>query len=80
DCMVAFVRTEGEYKCSTQLFDLGEIANVEKTVPASMMNADGNNVNCEFIKYALPLINGEPERVTEKGLPRYAKLNKIFVD
>ncbi|MEG0912538.1 MAG: 6-phosphofructokinase [Oscillospiraceae bacterium] len=80
DCMVAFVRAEGEYKCSTQLFDLGEIANVEKTVPASMMNADGNNVNCEFIKYALPLINGEPERVTEKGLPRYAKLNKIFVD
>lgn len=79
DCMVAFVRGEGEpYSCHTELFDLGEIANVEKKVPDSMMNAERNGMNKEFVRYALPLIQGECDRPTEQGLPRYAKLKKVF--
>ena len=32
----------------------------------------------DFINYALPLIKGESEAVYEDGLPRYAKLKKIY--
>ena len=31
-----------------------------------------------FIDYALPLIQGAPERPTEQSLPRYAKLKKVL--
>ncbi len=79
DSMVAFVRGAGaSYSCETKLFDLGDIANVEKTVPVSMMNAARNGVSAEFIRYALPLIQGECAHPSENGLPRYAKLKKVF--
>ncbi len=79
DCMVAFVRGGGEpYSCKTELFELGEIANVEKTVPASMMNAARNGMSEEFTRYALPLIQGESAHPSENGLPRYARLKKVF--
>lgn len=32
----------------------------------------------DFINYALPLIQGESDTVYEDGLPRYAKLKKIY--
>jgi 6-phosphofructokinase 1 len=32
----------------------------------------------DFINYALPLIKGESEAVYEDGLPRYAKLKKVY--
>ena len=34
-------------------------------------------VNKEFIDYALPLIQGTPDRPLENGLPRFARLKKI---
>ena len=78
--MVSFKRLPGEnYRMETELIPLGEVANLEKEVPADMINAEGNNVNGEFIKYALPLIQGEPKRPFVHGLPRYAKLKKVFV-
>ena len=39
---------------------------------------DGCFVTEEFFRYALPLIQGEPERVTEQSLPRYARLKKVL--
>ncbi len=78
--MVAFKRPQGGgYACETELVPLGEVANLEKEVPRSMLNAEGNNVNEAFIQYALPLIQGSPARAVENGLPRFARLKKQFV-
>ena len=33
----------------------------------------------EFFDYAMPLIQGEPERVLENSLPRFARLKKVMV-
>ena len=80
--MVAFVRetVDGAYTCRTELIPLTSVANYEKKVPVAWINKDGNNVTQEFIDYALPLIQGEPERVTEQSLPRYARLKKVLAE
>ena len=78
--MAAFSRdTEGgRYRCVPTLIDLEDVANREKTVPTEWINAEGNFVTEDFINYALPLIKGESEAVYEDGLPRYAKLKKVY--
>ena len=78
--MVAFERDErdGQYLCRTKLIPLTSVANAEKKVPASWITAEKNFVTDEFIAYALPLIQGQPERPTEGSLPRYARLKKII--
>ena len=77
--MVAFERTyeNGEYVCRTKLIPLTSVANKEKKVPDEWITPDGNFVTDEFIDYALPLIQGTPERPTTDSLPRYANLKKI---
>ena len=80
DKMVAFKRVmvDGEYTCEPMLLNLSDVANFEKKVPLEWINAEGNGVTSEFIDYALPLIQGTPERPTENSLPRYAKLKKVL--
>jgi len=80
DYMVAFDcdRTNGKYTCATKLLPLSDVANYEKKVPMEWINAERNGVTQEFIDYALPLIQGEPEYPTESSLPRYAKLKKVI--
>ncbi len=78
DKMVAFERAEGsEYKCTTKLINLTDVANTEKKIPAEWINKEGNGMTEEFVKYALPLIQGESTGVKEDGLPRFAKLKKV---
>jgi len=80
DCMVAFKcdRSNGAYRCETELLPLAEVANYEKKVPLSWINDAHNGVTQEFIDYALPLIQGAPERPTVHSLPRYARLKKVL--
>ena len=80
DKMVAFKRVmvDGQYTCEPMLLNLSSVANFEKKVPLEWINAEGNGVTKEFIDYALPLIQGAPERPTECSLPRYAKLKKVI--
>ncbi len=80
DKMVGFERgkgANGEYICNIKLMDLADVANTEKKVPLSWINEAGNQVTQDFIDYALPLIQGEPECVLEDGLPRFAALKKV---
>ena len=78
DKMITFERDPGEiYKCKTGLVDLVEVANAEKKVPREWINDAGNGVLQPFIDYALPLINGEVDRPTENGLPRFARLKRV---
>ncbi len=80
--MVAFERdyVDGHYICKTTLLPLEQVANFEKKVPLEWINETGNGVTEDYIKYALPLIAGEPERKYENGLPRFARLKKIIAE
>ena len=53
--------------------------NHEKKFPLEWITADGAGLTKEFFDYAMPLIQGEPDRVLENSLPRYARLKKVFV-
>ena len=80
DKMVGFARgkdANGDYTCSIKLMDLTDVANTEKKVPDEWINAEGNGLLPAFIDYALPLIQGEPQRPMENGLPRFARLKKV---
>ena len=79
DKMVGFEcdRTNG-YTCKAKLFDLSDVANFEKKFPAEWITPEGNNVTKDFIKYAMPLIQGETKLEKENGLPRFARLKKVF--
>lgn len=78
DKMVAFERSVegGHYVCKTKLIELSDVANTEKKVPLEWINETHNGVKREFINYALPLIQGEPQLPKEDSLPRFARLRK----
>ncbi len=80
DKMVAFAREEqeGKYHCAVKLIPLTDVANTEKKVPRSWINAAGNGVEQAFIDYVLPLIQGEPETPRTQSLSRFAKLKKVL--
>ncbi|MEG2453962.1 MAG: 6-phosphofructokinase, partial [Clostridia bacterium] len=60
DKMVVFERVTGDkYVCNCKLMPLELAANTEKTVPLSWITNDGSGISDEFIKYALPLIQGD---------------------
>ena len=78
DCMVAFERDDYPvYKCKIKLVNLSDVANKEKKLPVDWIGKDGNTLTEDYIKYALPLIQGESRPPLEDGLPRFAKLKKV---
>ncbi|HZK01682.1 MAG TPA: 6-phosphofructokinase [Anaerovoracaceae bacterium] len=78
DKMITLVRENGNpYRCKTGMADLLDVANAEKKVPIEWINEKGNGILKPFIDYALPLIQGEPNRPLENGLPRFANLKQI---
>ncbi|HHX81113.1 MAG TPA: 6-phosphofructokinase, partial [Acholeplasmataceae bacterium] len=81
DKMVVFKRdeTSKEYKISYELLNLEYCANTERKVPISWIKDDRSGLTQEFYDYALPLIQGESNTFYEDGLPRHAKLKKVFV-
>ncbi|MBQ3597159.1 MAG: 6-phosphofructokinase [Clostridia bacterium] len=81
DKMVCYARKEGDkYECEYKLLPLELAANTEKTVPVEWIINDGTGISEEFVKYAMPLIQGEADMVKENGLPRFAKLKKVLVE
>ena len=80
DKMVCYARKAGDkYECEYKLLPLELAANTEKTVPLEWITDNGTGISDEFVKYALPLIQGDPECVKEDGLPRFARLKKVLV-
>ena len=69
---------EDGYKCEYVLFDLEKVANFEQKVPLEWITPDHSNVTEEVIKYCSPLICGDLEMPMEDGLPRFAKLKRVF--
>ena len=70
----------GKYKCKVGTMNVAKAANTEKKVPLEWIINDGTMLSQEFIDYALPLIQGDSKAPLEDGLPRFAKLKKVFVN
>ena len=70
--MIAFKRdSDMPYKMHCTPEDVSLICNQEKKFPKEWINAAGNDITDDFSAYALPLIQGEPKRVMENGVPKY---------
>ena len=70
--MMTIRRLEGEpYTYETSHEDIFSIANQTKCVPDEFINARGNGVTDECLKYLLPLIEGERYPEYKDGLPVY---------
>ena len=59
------------YICTTDLYDVHMIANIEKKVPLEWITEDGTNVAPELINYIRPLIQAELTPIMITGQPRH---------
>lgn len=74
--MITLIReADDPYICTTGIYDIHKIANVEKKVPRSWINTSGDYVTQEFINYVKPLIHSELTPIMVEGLPRHLTLN-----
>jgi len=76
--MVTLVREKGrQYKCTTGLAELSDVANGEKKVPAEFINAAGNHITKAMKDYLRPLIQGQaPVTIGPDGLPVFTRLKR----
>src|SRR5258708_2990925 len=73
DKMVVLQRQETpQYRCTTGLAELSNVANVQRLMPEDFLDAEGTMVTPAFLNYALPLI-GEP-------LPAYPRLEHTRIN
>ncbi len=73
--MATLLRANDEpYVCEIGLADVHHISNVERLVPLEWITEDGSQISDDFIRYALPLIQGESQPVIEDGLPKHLVL------
>ena len=70
--MVILKRVSSDpYICTTDLYDVDKIANVEKKVPLEWITEDGTNVSQDLINYIRPLIQAELSPIMITGQPRH---------
>lgn len=70
--MITLLREEGEeYRCKTGIYDIHEIANIERKVPYEWISEDCCNVTEAYERYARPLIQGELYPIYENGVPKH---------
>ena len=59
------------YKSTTNIYDIHNIANIEKKVPLEWIDKRNNQMKEDFINYAKPLIQGELIPIFKDGLPQH---------
>ncbi len=76
--MVTLVREDSsQYKCTTGLAELSDVANGEKKVPKEYINDKGNNVTDAMRDYVRPLVQGEaPIKIDENGVPVFMRFER----
>ena len=57
------------YSSKANVFDIHDIANVEKKVPMEWIDLDNNMMKQAFIDYVKPLIQGELTPIFKNGVP-----------
>ena len=81
DKMVCYERKAGgKYEIEYKLLPLELAANTEKKVPLEWITDNGTGISDEYVKYALPLIQGEAKAPLEDSLPRFDRLKKVLVE
>ena len=76
--MVTLIREKGkQYKSTTGLADLSDVANGEKKVPRNYINEQANGVTKAMLDYVRPLVHGQaPVTVGDDGLPVYMRFKR----
>ena len=70
--MITIDRAEGDaYQISYGIYDIHQIANVERPVPAEWITDDGTQIGQGYLDYARPMILGELQPMMVDGLPRH---------
>ena len=70
------VQSREPYVETYDMFDIHEIANVERKVPLEWIINDGTYVSDEYLKYARPFIIGSIQPYTAGGLPVHITMSK----
>ncbi|MBR1476583.1 MAG: 6-phosphofructokinase [Lachnospiraceae bacterium] len=65
------------YICTTDIYDVHEIANVEKKVPLEWIINDGTYVSEQLVNYIRPLIQAELTPVMIMGQPRHIVVDLV---
>ena len=79
--MPAIVReSDLPYRWAIKAVPLEQVANFERKMPLSFISDDGFNITPACREYLEPLIEGEEYPSYLNGLPRFARLKKVFVD
>lgn len=75
--MVTLKRESSDpYICTTGLYDVHKIANVEKKVPLEWITEDGTFVSREMVNYIKPLIQAELTPIMITGQPRHVVIDR----
>lgn len=81
DVMMIFRRVPGDvYLVDVECVPIGACANLERTVPADWITADGSDVSEEMMHYLRPLVVGRAPYFEEKGMPAFFALDKRVVE
>ena len=59
---------------------LDDVANVEKTLPASYISKNGFAITDECRRYLKPLIQGEAYPPYKNGIPAYKRFDKTIIE
>ena len=72
-------KNDQPYRWSIGEVKLSKVANVEKKMPRSYIDAEGFNITKKGRNYLAPLIKGEDFPEFQNGMPVYAKLRRQLV-
>lgn len=64
-------KNNNSYEVSYEVYDIHNIANVEKKVPLEWIDSANKQMKQEYLDYALPLIQGELTPIYNNGLPSH---------
>lgn len=67
--------SDDPYICTTDLYDVHKIANIEKKVPLEWITENGTNVSPQLVSYIKPLIQAELTPIMITGQPRHIVVN-----
>ena len=70
--MITIERKKKEkYEATTLIYDIHDIANIEKGVPVEWIDTKNKQMKQAFIDYARPLIQGELLPIFDNGVPKH---------
>ena len=69
--------SQDPYICTTDLYDVHKVANLEKKVPRSWITEEGDYVTAEMKNYIEPLIQAELTPIMITGQPRHIIIDDL---